>query len=89
MAQIVERVIIEPDDAERLRRAFIHRSGMLALLNEKTAPTERDYEVFSEKHAHYESVWDDILQRYFPGKYRTGNYRWACDFISREVVITG
>lgn len=81
--------IIDQEDVDMLQRASEMRNGMFALLNDKTFPTDRDYEMFAKKHAEYQTAWESVLNRYFDGKYRVGNFNWDCNFVTRKVTITG
>lgn len=89
MPAVVARAIIDREDMENLREAFVHRNGMMNLLNEKANPTERDYEMFARKDDQYNRCWDSVLNRYFDGEYKRGDYLWNCDFDTCEVTITG
>lgn len=85
----VQSVFIEQEEVDLLRKAFIHRTGMMTLLSEKQSPTERDYEVFAEKDEAYKSAWDALLAKYFPTvDFSIAGTSWACDFSTREILVT-
>ena len=87
MREAIKSVPVTQEDVDSLRKAFIHRSGMLSLLTEKASPTDRDYEVFAEKDNAYQALWTDIVTRYFGVSFTQGAYQWDCDFDTREVRI--
>jgi len=87
---VVEKKVAKPEDVKMLKMAYIRRQAMFDIINEKTSPSDRDYEWFAYKNDEYKIAWELVLKRTFDTDYaKLGKFSWDCNFETGEVTVTG